>query len=61
MVTVCDNARESCPFFPGKKVMHKTFKDPSKAVGSYEQIIRVFEHVRDEIQSWLEETFGKDG
>lgn len=61
VVTVCDNARESCPFFPGKKVMHKTFKDPSKAVGSYEQIMRVFEHVRDEIQTWLEETFEKDG
>ena len=61
VVTVCDNARESCPFFPGKKVMHKTFEDPSKAVGSYEQIMGVFEHLRDEIQTWLEKTFGKDG
>jgi len=61
VVTVCDSARESCPFFPGKKVMHKTFEDPSKAVGGHQQVMQAFEHVRDEIQAWLEETFGKDG
>jgi len=29
VVTVCDDAKESCPFFPGKKVIHKGFEDPA--------------------------------
>ena len=59
VVTVCDNARESCPFFPGKKVMHKSFEDPSSAKGSHQRILAVFERVRDEIKMWIYEAFGK--
>jgi arsenate reductase len=57
VVTVCDAARESCPFFPGKNVIHKSFEDPSIAKGSHTQILSVFQRVRDEIKDWIEETF----
>jgi len=59
VVTMCDSARESCPFFPGKKVIHKSFEDPSRAEGSDEQVLAVFERVRDEIRAWIEDTLGK--
>jgi arsenate reductase len=39
VITVCDDAKESCPFFPGKKVIHKSFKDPAKYEGSVEEKI----------------------
>ena len=54
VVTVCDSARESCPFFPGNKVIHKSFEDPSRAAGTGAQILAVFERVRDEIRKWIE-------
>ena len=34
VVTVCDNAKESCPFFPGKNIIHKNFRDPGLTQGS---------------------------
>ncbi|MBN2322816.1 MAG: arsenate reductase ArsC [Spirochaetes bacterium] len=58
VVTVCDAARETCPFFPGKKVIHTSFDDPSSAEGSREQVLSVFQRVRDEIKDWIEDTFG---
>lgn len=58
IITVCDNANENCPFFPGgKKRIHKSFEDPSGVAGSEEEIIAVFRRVRDEIKGWIEETF----
>ncbi|HDQ16089.1 MAG TPA: arsenate reductase ArsC, partial [Bacteroidetes bacterium] len=42
VVTVCDNAKESCPFFPGKNIIHKSFKDPSKVKGKIEDILEAF-------------------
>ena len=57
VVTVCDSAKESCPFFPGEKIIHKSFEDPSGATGSHERILAVYERVRDEIKDWIEETF----
>ncbi len=59
VVTVCDDARESCPFFPGKKVIHKSFEDPSRTEGTDEQVLAVFERVRNEIRLWIEDTLGK--
>lgn len=59
VVIVCDDARGSCPFFPGKKVIHKSFEDPSRAVGTDEQVLAVFERVRDEIRLWIEDTLAK--
>jgi arsenate reductase len=57
VVTVCDSARESCPFFPGKKVLHRSFTDPSKAEGSDQAILQRFVTVRDEIRAWMQQEF----
>jgi arsenate reductase len=59
VVTVCDSARESCPFFPGKRVIHRSFRDPSHTEGSDEELLHAFREVRDEILAWLEE-FSKE-
>lgn len=53
VITVCDNARESCPFFPGAgERIHRSFPDPA-AAGIEEQAPE-FRRVRDEIGTWLE-------
>jgi arsenate reductase len=57
VVTVCDQARESCPFFPGGKIIHKSFKDPSQLKGTEEEILAGFREARDEIRNWIESTF----
>jgi arsenate reductase len=57
VVTVCDNAREACPFFPGKKVIHKSFEDPAEFKGNTKETLEVFRRVRDEIKSWVLENF----
>lgn len=49
-VTVCDEAKEACPFFPGAAAqVHWRFDDPSAAQGSEEEQLAVFRRVRDEI------------
>jgi arsenate reductase len=55
VVTVCDSARETCPFFPGKKVVHHSFVDPSNAEGTDEEKLAAFRNTRDEIKTWLDE------
>ncbi|MCW4022285.1 MAG: arsenate reductase ArsC [archaeon] len=57
VVTVCDSAKETCPFFPGKKVIHKSFEDPSQFKGSDDQILENVRKVRNEIKEWIKETF----
>lgn len=58
VVTVCDQANETCPLFTGgKERIHKGFKDPSAFEGSEEGKLATFRRVRDEIQKWIEETF----
>ncbi len=55
VVTLCDNASESCPVFSGKaKVIHKPFDDPYFASGSEEQILTTFRKVRDDIRTFVE-------
>ena len=51
VITVCDSANRMCPVFTGKveKRMHISFKDPSYAKGSKEEIISEFRNVRDQI------------
>jgi arsenate reductase len=50
VITVCDDAREACPVFPGALHMdHWSFEDPSAATGSEEERLAVFRRVRDEI------------
>lgn len=56
VITVCDNAKESCPVFPGKaERVHWSFDDPAEAVGSDEEVLAVFRRVRDEIREKLTE------
>jgi len=54
---VCDSAKEACPFFPGEKIIHKSFDDPAQAKGSEEEIMKETRRVRDEIKEWLKTTF----
>lgn len=55
-VTVCDSARENCPYFPAAQVLiHHSFSDPAAVNGSSEEILAEFERVRDEILEWLKE------
>lgn len=55
IITVCDNAKETCPAFPGKaKRIHENFEDPPPAsVGDYNSRMITFRRVRDEIRDWL--------
>ncbi len=62
VVTVCDEAREACPYFPGGvQYIHNSFEDPSSFSGSYEEILRQVRKVRDEIKEWVANTFGSEG
>jgi arsenate reductase (thioredoxin) len=55
VITVCDNAKESCPYFPTKaKVFHQNFPDPAKATGTEEEIRQQFRKVRDMIKLYCE-------
>lgn len=58
VVTVCDTAKEACPFFPGENVIHKGFSDPSQFEGSQESVLKNTRQVRDAIKAWLKKTFG---
>tara|TARA_B110000116_G_scaffold251755_1_gene247084 strand:+ start:122 stop:562 length:441 start_codon:yes stop_codon:yes gene_type:complete len=51
VITVCDNADQACPSFPGQANRHHwPFPDPAKAEGTQEEIRKVFEQVRDDIR-----------
>jgi arsenate reductase len=51
VITVCDDANEACPFFPGAQSrLHWSFEDPSRVEGSEEQRLEVFRRVRDGIK-----------
>lgn len=53
VITVCDNAKESCPVFIGKvgKQLHIGFEDPAEAIGTEEEILTEFRRIRDEIKN----------
>lgn len=56
VITVCDNAKESCPVFPGKTHrIHWSFDDPAEATGTDKEKLAVFRRVRDEIREKLGE------
>jgi len=59
VVTVCDHAKEVCPFFPGEKILHRSFEDPSEFKGNEDEILEEVRRVRDEIKDWIEKTLGK--
>lgn len=54
VITVCDNANERCPVFPGQtKRIHWSFDDPAAAKGDEAAVLAVFRRVRDEIRERL--------
>lgn len=55
VITVCDNAKEACPIFPGKtQRIHQSFEDPPPpGAKSAEETLSIFRRVRDEIRAWL--------
>lgn len=55
VITVCDNAKERCPYFPTNAVrLHYNFPDPAKASGSETDIMEEFRRVRDMIKDYVE-------
>ena len=64
VVTVCDNARENCPIFPGAgKIVHVGFDDPpalAETVEGDEEKLDIYRRVRDEIREYVEQLRGPD-
>jgi arsenate reductase (thioredoxin) len=61
VITVCDEANEACPVFPGaKNRLHWSFEDPSRADGSEEERLAVFRRVREEIRERIEQQFANE-
>jgi arsenate reductase (thioredoxin) len=55
VITVCDEANEACPVFPGaRRRLHWSFEDPAQATGSEEERFRVFQSVRNKIKERIE-------
>jgi arsenate reductase len=53
VITVCDNAKERCPYFPTRaKKFHHDFPDPAKATGTEEEIKEQFRQVRQKIKNY---------
>ena len=53
VITVCDNAKERCPYFPtSAKKFHQNFSDPSKAIGTQEEIKEQFRQIRQQIKDY---------
>jgi len=56
VITVCDNAKERCPYFPtNAKKFHHNFPDPAKAIGTEEEVTAEFRRVREMIKSYCAE------
>ena len=53
VITVCDNAKERCPYFSSKAMkLHHNFPDPAKAIGTDKQVKKEFERVRNLIKNY---------
>lgn len=56
VITVCDHAKESCPYFPTHAIkLHHNFLDPAKATGTDEEIMAEFRKTRDLIKNYMED------
>jgi len=61
VVTVCDNAKESCPVFgAASRRIHWGFVDPADATGTDEQVLEFFRDIRDQIKKGIESEFAPD-
>ena len=62
VITVCDNAKERCPYFPTKAVkLHYNFPDPAKAIGTDDEINEQFRAVRSLIKDYCEQFVNEYG
>lgn len=53
VITVCDNAKEHCPYFPTKALkLHYNFPDPAKAIGTEEEVMNEFRSVQNMIKDY---------
>lgn len=53
IITVCNNAKETCPYFPSNAILfHHNFDDPSKVIGTEDEIAVAFKKVRNEIKEY---------
>jgi arsenate reductase (thioredoxin) len=56
VITVCDNARERCPYLPGRaEKLHHNFPDPAKATGTEEEIMAEFRRVREMVKAYAQD------
>jgi arsenate reductase len=56
VITVCDNAQERCPYFPNQaKKIHQNFEDPSKVIGSEQEVLLAFRKVRQNIKTFCKQ------
>src|SRR5215469_1189765 len=54
VLTVCDNARESCPVFPNaSRLIHSSFEDPAAVQGNERRRLEAFRRIRDQIRGYL--------
>ncbi|NOY58446.1 MAG: arsenate reductase ArsC [Calditrichaeota bacterium] len=62
VITVCDNARETCPVFIGdvKNQLHIGFEDPAEATGTEEHVLAEFRRIRDEIRRDFEKFYNEN-
>jgi len=61
VITLCDQAQEACPFFPGGKMrLHQGFDDPSRCQGLREEVLACVRRIRDAIQAWLANEFARE-
>ena len=58
VLTVCDHAKDNCPYFPAKtRVIHHSFEDPAEVSGGEERRLEAFRKIRDEIKKYFENNF----
>ncbi len=61
IITVCDNAKERCPFFPGQaERIHWSFEDPAAAQGTEAEVLSVFRKVRNQIKAKITQFLDND-
>lgn len=59
VITVCDHAKESCPYFPNRaEKIHQNFPDPAKATGTEAEIMQVFRSVSEQIKAFSADFVG---
>jgi arsenate reductase len=61
VITVCDNAKERCPYFPtNAQKFHYNFPDPAKAVGTEDEVMDEFRRVRGMIKEYCKDFVGRE-